>query len=157
MFMFMFTELGGRPLSQIDVILKENGLKSTKSRKLILDILERAQEPMSAEEIFINVRHQDELDFSTVYRTLSTFTQKLITLKNIEDDGKSYYQLNNHKHSHYLVCSECRKRILLDSCPLEEMTVNLEKKTGFHISGHNLEFIGECPECLENEIYKVSK
>ena len=144
-------------MSEYEDILKNNGLKSTKSRKLILEVLGKTHEPLNAEEIFIHSKHQGELNFSTVYRTLSTLTQKLIILKSIAGDGISYYQINNRNHSHYLVCSVCKKRILIDSCPLEEMTVNLEKKTGFHISGHNLEFIGECPECLEKEIYKVSK
>ena len=132
-------------------ILKKNGLKSTKSRKLILEVLEKSKEPMSAQKIFNNVRHQGELDFSTVYRTLSTLTDKSIIIKNIEDNGRAYYQINNHNHSHYLICSECKKRILIDACPLEEMAKNLEKITGFHISGHKLEFIGECPECLKKD------
>jgi len=130
-------------------ILKKNGLKSTKSRKLILEVLKKSQEPMSAQKIYVNVRHQGELDFSTVYRTLSTLNEKSIIIKNIEGDGKAYYQINNHNHSHYLVCFECKKRILIDACPLEELTKNLEKITGFHISGHKLEFIGECPECFK--------
>jgi len=134
-------------MSENHNLLKENGLKITKSRKLVLEVLEKAQEPMSAEEIFLNVRNQVELNFSTVYRTLSTLTKKFIILKNLNGDGKSYYQINNHKHSHYLVCSICRKRILIDGCPLEEMATNLKKKTGFHIITHNLEFVGECPEC----------
>jgi Fur family ferric uptake transcriptional regulator len=27
----------------------------------------------------------------------------------------------------------------------------LVEKTGFHITGHNLEFIGECPECIKKK------
>ena len=132
-------------------LLRENGLKCTKSRNLILTILEQAKTPMSADEIFLILRQQKELNFSTVYRTLFALTKKSILLKNPGGDGKAYYQLNHHTHSHYLVCSGCKKRIIIDECPLEMIGENLEKKTGFHITGHNLEFVGECPECLKKE------
>lgn len=128
-------------------VLKMNGLKNTESRKLILEYLEQAKEPMTADAIFVHIREKHELNFSTVYRTLSILAEKNIILKNIGGDGISYYQINDDKHNHYLICSKCRKRIAIDGCPLEEMETNLEKKTGFNIKSHNLEFIGECPEC----------
>lgn len=130
-------------------VFKKNGLKNTQNRKLILEVLEETQEPMTADEIFLQTRQYHELNFSTVYRTLSTLTEKGIALKNIGGDGKSYFQINNNKHSHYIMCSECRKRIPIDGCPLEDMAEKLGKNTGFHITGHNLEFIGECPECFK--------
>ncbi len=132
-------------------VFKKNGLKNTESRKIILEVFEKTHEPMTAEEIFLLTRQRHELNFSTVYRTLSTLTEKGIILKNVGGDGKAYFQINSNKHSHYLVCSDCRKRIPIDGCPLEEIGQNLVKQTGFHITGHNLEFIGECPECFEKK------
>lgn len=132
-------------------ILKKYGLKRTKSRELILDILENSKEPMNADEIFLKVRKLHELNFSTVYRTLSVLLEKSILLKNTGVDGKAYFQINNHTHNHYLVCYKCHKRIPIDACPLEEMGEELMKKTGFHITGHNLEFMGECRECLQGK------
>lgn len=132
-------------------VLKNNGLKSTEGRKLILDILESAYEPMTADEIFVLARQKRELNFSTVYRTLSTLAEKSIIMKNIGGDGKSYYQLSSEGHCHYLVCSECHRRIAIDGCPFEEMRENIANETGFHITGHNFEFVGECPECFEKK------
>lgn len=132
-----------------DKILKDNGLKITGNRRLMLEILEEKHEPVTADEIFLEARKKSELNFSTVYRILSVLTEKNIVMKSIRDDGKFYYQINNHQHNHYLVCSECRKRIPLEECPLKEIGEKLVEKTGFHITGHNLEFIGECPECMK--------
>lgn len=134
-----------------DNILKKNGLRTTESRKLVLEVLEKKQEPMTADEIFLQVKQQHGLNFSTVYRILSALTEKNITLKCVGGNGIAYYQLNNHSHSHYLVCSECHKRIPIEGCPLNEISDKLVEKTGFHITGHNLEFIGECPECIEKK------
>lgn len=132
-------------------IFKDSGIKNTQNRQLILKILEDSHKPVTAEEIFIQARQQHELNFSTVYRTLATLTEKNIILKNIQMDGKACYQMNNHSHNHYLVCSECQKRVPIENCPLEEMGESLVKQTGFHITGHNLEFIGECPDCIKKK------
>lgn len=134
-----------------DDILKKNGLRITENRKTVLDVLEENHEPMTADEIFLKARQKRELNFSTVYRILSVLTEKNIILKNVGGNSIAYYQLNNHNHSHYLVCSECHKRIPIDGCPLDEIGDKLVETTGFHITGHNLEFIGECPECIEKE------
>lgn len=134
-----------------DNILKKNGLRITENRKLVLEVLEEKHEPMTADEIYLMARQKRELNYSTVYRILSILTDKNIILKNVGGNGISYYQLNNHNHSHYLVCSECHKRIPIDGCPLDEISDKLVEKTGFHITGHNLEFIGECPECIKKE------
>lgn len=134
-----------------DNILKKNGLRATENRKLVLKVIEEKQEPLTADEIFSQVRQQRELNFSTVYRILSALTEKNLIIKCIGGDGISYFQLNNHNHSHYLVCSECHKRVPIDGCPLNEIGNKLGEKTGFHITGHNLEFIGECPECIKKK------
>lgn len=130
-------------------LLKKYGLKHTENRTIILSVLDGSKEPLTADEIFLQTREQKGMNFSTVYRTLSALSDKSIVLKSMGGDGKAYFQINNHKHSHYLVCSECRKRIPIEGCPLEDIGEKLVEKTGFHITGHNLEFIGECPECME--------
>ncbi len=127
--------------------LKKNGLRITKNRKLVLKVLEESNEPISAEEIFNRVYKEIHLDYSTVYRILSVFTEKNITMKNIESDKIAYYQLNNGEHCHYLVCSECHGKVPIGDCPLHEICEKLSKETGYKITGHNLEFTGICPEC----------
>lgn len=138
-------------------ILKKNGLRITKNRMLVLGILSDRQEPLTADEIYLKARQLNDLNFSTVYRILSALSNKSIVLKSVGGDGVSYYQLNNHNHSHYLVCSECHKRIPIDECPLKEIGDRLVEKTGFHITGHNLEFIGECPECIRKQDDKKNR
>ncbi len=132
-------------------ILKNSGLKITESRKLVLKALEEGHDPMTAEDIYKQVRQQHALNFSTVYRILSALTEKNITFKSVGSDGLFYYQLKDHNHSHYLVCSECHKRVSIEGCPLHEIDEKLTEKTGFNITGHNLEFIGECPECIRKK------
>lgn len=132
-------------------ILRKSGLKVTENRKQVLKVLEEEQGPLSADEIFQKMKQQNSLDYSTVYRILSIFTKKNIILKNVGGNGIAYYQLNDDNHSHYLICSQCHKKVMIEGCPLEEISQKLVEKTGFHITGHNLEFIGECPDCIKKK------
>lgn len=134
-----------------DELLKSNNLKITENRRLVLSVLESCHEPMTADQIFQEVASQKSLDYSTVYRILSVFTGKHITCKSIGGDGVAYYQFNHegHNHSHYIVCSGCHKRVVVEDCPLEEVSKKLVEQTGFTITGHNLEFVGECPDCVK--------
>ncbi len=131
-------------------ILKATDLKTTKSRLAILKLLEKSSVPMTAEDIYSIVVKDVHLSLSTAYRTLGTLSDKGILLKNLSQDGKTYYQINNHQHKHQLVCTLCSKTVPIDECPLTNMEEFLTRKTGFAITGHSLEFLGICPKCTEN-------
>jgi Fur family ferric uptake transcriptional regulator len=131
-------------------ILKATDLKTTKSRLAILKLLEKSSVPMTAEDIYSIVVKDVHLSLSTAYRTLGTLSDKGILLKNLSQDGKTYYQINNHQHKHQLVCTLCSKTVPIDECPLTNMEEYLIRKTGFAITGHSLEFLGICPKCTEN-------
>ncbi len=131
-------------------ILKSVELKTTKKRKIILSILERARAPLTPEEIFEEATRYTSMSFSTVYRCLGALTDKKVLLKQIRQDGKTYYQFNNQSHKHLLVCSICGEIIPIDDCPLHELELMLNDKTGYVITGHSLEFSGVCPECASS-------
>lgn len=131
-------------------ILKSVELKTTKKRKIILSILERAHMPLTPEEIFEEATRHSSMSLSTVYRCLGALTDKKVLLKQVRQDGKTYYQFNNQTHKHLLVCSICSEIIPVDECPLHELELMLHNKTGYVITGHSLEFYGICPECASS-------
>lgn len=132
-------------------LLKNADLKSTKKRQLLLLLLHKQAHPMTAEELHEAAEPLLPMNLSTVYRTLNTLTEKGILLRSIRQDGKAYYEFAMPNHSHRLVCKLCGKVIPIDTCPLRELEETLQKKTGFQITGHSLEFSGLCPECYEKQ------
>lgn len=130
-------------------ILKSANLKSTKKRLVILSVLNTANSPLLAEDILKETSKKVSINLSTIYRALFALTEKGILLKQTGQDGKTYYQINNRKHKHQLVCSLCNKVILIDCCPLLKFENELCKNTGFTITSHNLEFTGICPDCAK--------
>ena len=129
-------------------ILKSCELKNTKTRKLVLELLEQTHIPVSAEELYDRARAMGaSLSLATVYRTLSVLTERGAVLKQSNRDGKTYYQLNDHHHKHFLVCTVCGEIVQVDACPLCKLEEELAKSTGYRITGHSLEFMGTCPRC----------
>lgn len=135
-------------------LLKKAALKATKQRQILLAVLQKENRAMTAEELHEKATPSVPMNLSTVYRTLNTLTEKKILTKMLRKDGKAYYALEQHDHYHRLVCSVCKKTIPVDSCPLRELEEDLEQKTGFHITGHTLEFTGICPQCLQKTNFK---
>lgn len=128
-------------------ILKSVNLKTTKKRMIILSVLNKSDTPLTSEDILERTSKEVNVNLSTIYRALNALTKKGILLKQLSNDGKTYYQINNREHKHQLICSLCNKVILVNSCPLNKFESDLCKETGFTITSHNLEFTGICPEC----------
>lgn len=132
------------------------GIKWTRQRKDVYDVLENASEPLSAVQIY-NLIEKDSMEgnyaVSTIYRILSAFEeQDIVTKTNWMGDGTYVYELNRGEHTHYAVCLRCHKRIPLHACPFQHMHVHsheekdLETK-GFNVIGHKLEIYGYCNNC----------
>ncbi len=131
----------------INNTLKSANLKQTKKRILILSVLEAASTPITAEEIAELTSKDIKMSISTIYRALNALADKNVIIKALHQDGKTYYEINNHTHTHSLLCTLCNERIPIEACPLESLENHLVSETGYTITGHNLEFFGICPKC----------
>ena len=90
------------------------GLKWTKQRKCVYQVLEEATEPLSAVQIYNRIEKEHEgSDYavSTIYRILATFEEHgMVEKTTFMGDGTVVYELNRGEHTHYAVCLECHQR-----------------------------------------------
>lgn len=129
-------------------ILTKYGYKNTKARKAMLEVMEEALCPMSAEDIFLKIKdNKCSVNLSTIYRNLGMLINSGLIAKIVMDDGKALYQLKDNKHRHHLICTSCNKTIPIDNCPLYNFEKDLSEKTNFDITDHRLELYGLCPKC----------
>lgn len=135
--------------SKYKELLNREGIKSTRHRNAILELLEESESPLTAEQLFMTLHDKTaSIDLSTVYRTLDTFASKNLVIKsNRVDDGKALYEFNHHEHKHHLLCVGCHKLISLEDCPMGELQQTLKKKIDFDVTGHKLEIYGYCHDC----------
>ena len=118
-------------------ILKEQGLKVTNQRLLVLEVLEKHRgEHMTAEDIYELVKvDYPEIGLATVYRTVQLLLELQLVDRINLDDG----------------CKSCGKVWSFEDDLLEELESYIERKTDFHVLDHELKFYGQCKECAERE------
>lgn len=130
--------------------LKEHGLRLTKPRIMIIDILLQSKNlPISADEIFKKIREQKNIncDLASVYRTLSSFEEIGLVHKIDLFEGAAHFELSQGKpHKHFFICESCHKMEKLDACLVGPLENSLKTK-GYTELSHRLELTGRCPTC----------
>ena len=130
--------------------LKKLGLKNTKTRGKIWNILEKSTEPLTAFDISKELSDSDA-NLSTIYRTLTSFSSKGLVTREIKNDGKTAFSIKKEEHQHILVCSICHKKIFLKECPFKAVKADVYSETGFLIEDHNIELYGICSDCQNRQ------
>jgi len=128
-------------------------LKKTKTRELVRELLENSEQPLSANEIFEQLKNKD-ITLSSIYRTLDTFFNNNIVIKNITTDGISKYAIHKDSHHHYLECKKCHKSTTLDYCPYTNANKKIKTTNDFLVDEHNLVIYGICKDCNKSPNFK---
>lgn len=137
---------------QIKKIFAIAGIKNTSQRHVLYSFLLERTEPISADDIYQGLSKNDDcqINLSTVYRILETFTKKGIVVKsNFTTEGKSTYEIKHSEHRHHMICVACNKITPITGCPLKQYEEILKETTGYKIIEHRLEILGICPSCQE--------
>jgi Fur family ferric uptake transcriptional regulator len=128
--------------------LKANDLKLTPPRKLILGTLLKHHGPFSAEDLHKQFG-KNTCDLVTIYRNLSHLEEIKMVRRCEFGDGVARYELAHpdDDHHHHIICKDCRKVVVLNSCEMDLSLNHYAKKQGFKGVSHILEFFGTCPDC----------
>jgi Fur family ferric uptake transcriptional regulator len=132
--------------------LRGEGMRITASRRNILNVLFRAERPLSLQEIQeLAASESDGPDYATVFRMIALLDRLHIVHKVNLQRSCSYYELNDpSKHYDHIVCTGCGKVVVIDiPCPLAETEKSVAEHYGFRNLSHSLEFFGRCPKCLD--------
>ena len=81
-------------------ILKSNGLKITKHRTSVLKIISRSDKPITAEEIYLNLKDDNiSINLSSIYKILDSLCNKNIISKCVLGvDNKTSYEMTSSEH-----------------------------------------------------------
>lgn len=130
-------------------LIIQKGLKITKHRKMILEIIDQSVNPLTADEIYMDMKKKGEKPcLSTVYRTLDAFENNDLIIKSKSlDDDKARYEWHSLEHKHHVVCTNCHKIQYINECPFSEIEKALKNNIGFDVTSHKLEIYGWCKDC----------
>ncbi len=138
----------------------KKGLRLTKPRKAIIDILNHTSEHLTAEDVYIAVhKNYPAIGLTTVYRTLDLLTSWDVVHKIDFGEGKARYELADGAqgigHHHHLICISCKEIIDYNDFQNEEVEFikkvedKLAAQYNYTINNHVIEFHGICPHCRE--------
>jgi len=134
--------------AQLTQALQKQGLKLTKSRKAVLEVLATMTEHLKVAEVHRRARVIDpRVGLASVYRTMDLLA-RLNLVKHIHVEHRHrHYACSNGDHGHHLVCNGCGLVVEFSDCGLETLTRTLTRRTKFRIEAHSVEFFGRCHDC----------
>jgi Fur family ferric uptake transcriptional regulator len=131
--------------------LKERGVRLTRQRRILLELLDRSGRHLDAETLFQMAQEKDpKINRVTVYRTLKMLKMSGLVdeldLMHVEGDQHYYETRLKQEHAH-LVCLRCGKVEEFFGEPLQKMRKQIETNLGFQIVSARTEMGGYCPDC----------
>ena len=140
------TDASKTDISRILQRLKECGLRLTRNRENLVEVLARAEQPLSADELRQKAGVA-ETDLVTVYRNLEAFQSAGILQRIPLENGSQLFELTDlDDHYHHLICRQCHKTERLDVC-LGDQLSKQAASLGYMQIKHVLEVYGICGEC----------
>lgn len=135
-------------LEQLLIKLRERDYRLTPQRVELIRLIATSEGHPSASRLYDQIKVQfPTMSLATVYKTLDLLKELGEVLEiNLRDD--SHYDGNKPYPHPHLICTNCQKIMdgELDTA-VRNIVQAVEKKFGFRIAKHQLDFYGLCSEC----------
>lgn len=131
--------------------LKQQGIRLTRQRKILLDLIDQSGKHLDAESLFLLAKEKDpKLNRVTVYRTLKLLKQGGLVdeLDLMHYGGDQHYYETRMKQEHaHVICLRCGKVEEFFGDPLQKLRRQIEAHFGFQILLARTEVGGFCSHC----------
>jgi Fur family ferric uptake transcriptional regulator len=131
--------------------LKERGVRLTRQRQILLELIDKSGEHLDAERLYQMAKERDpKLNRVTVYRTI-----KMLKVGGLVDEldlmhygGDQHYYETRLKQEHaHVVCLRCGRVEEFFGEPLQRLRKQIESHFGFQILVARTEVGGYCAHC----------
>jgi Fur family ferric uptake transcriptional regulator len=131
--------------------LKQRGIRLTRQRQLLLDLLDKSGQHLDAEALYQMAHQKDpKLNRVTVYRTLKLLKEgglvDELDLMHYTGDQHYYETRTKQEHAH-IICLRCGKVEEFFGDPLHKLRRQVEGMFGFQILIARTEVGGYCAHC----------
>ena len=141
-------------LENFKKLLKQNKLKYTTQRELILKIIYDNSGHFTPEDIYnlIKENHPDiKLGIATIYRTLTLLEDaNIVSSISFGTQGKKY-EFGLKEHHDHLVCLECGGIEEFFDDTIEKQQEAIAKKFNFKMTNHVMKITGICEACQKKQ------
>jgi Fur family ferric uptake transcriptional regulator len=125
------------------------GVRATRQRAAITELLDSLDEFRSAQELHDELRRRGEnIGLTTVYRTLQAMSAARLVDTLRTDTGESVYRVcSGQHHHHHLVCRNCGATVEVAGREVEAWAAEVAVEHGFSDVSHTIEIFGTCASC----------
>ena len=131
--------------------LKQRGVRLTRQRQILLDLIDRSGQHLNAERLYEMAKEVDpKLNRVTVYRTLKMLKEGGLVdeLDLMHVDGDQHYYETRMKAEHaHVICLRCGKVEEFFGEPLAKIRRQVEANLGFQVVLARTEVGGYCSNC----------
>lgn len=118
------------------------GLKMTGQRKVILKVLEEAEDHPSVEAVYDRAKKMDDsISMATVYRTLNLLDELDLVVRHEFNESFSRYEINM-EHHHHMIDLETGDVVEFQDEELERVKHRIAEELGYDLVDHRLELYG---------------
>ena len=138
-------------LDSIRGSLKDKGVRLTRQRQILLELIDKSGQHLDAENLFQMAKEKDpKLNRVTVYRTLKLLKEgglvDELDLMHYGGDQHYYETRTKQEHAH-IICLRCGKVEEFFGEPLQRLRRQIEAHFGFQIVLARTEVGGYCSHC----------
>ena len=141
--------------------LKERGVRITRQRQILLDLIDNSGEHLDAEHLFQLAKLRDsKLNRVTVYRTLKMLKESGMVdeLDLMHYGGDQHYYETRLKQEHaHVICLRCGRVEEFFGEPLQKLRRMVETSFGFQILLARTEIGGYCANCRVIRAQEISE
>lgn len=141
----------GRKAGRLEAELARRGIRLTRQRRLLLRIIDTADEHLNVEALLARARKvAPRLNRVTVYRTLDLLKRHGLVdeLDLLHLHGHQHYYESRGPRDHiHVACLNCGRVREVESSLLEQLKEQIEQDCGIRISVVRTEIGGYCTSC----------
>ena len=130
--------------------LRVRGLRVSAARRLVLEALFAAEEPVTAEAIAAGLDGRlPSSDLASVYRNLDTLEQIGLVSHFHVAHGAGRYALAARDRVGYVACERCGAHRPLERGTVAQVAAVLREACGYEPQLVHFPLVGRCPECRD--------
>ena len=142
-------------LERFKRVLRDNGLKYTKQREVLLQTLYNNSEHFTPEQLYLYIKERYpglNVGIATVYRSLNLLEESgMVTSISFGAQGKKF-ELANKPHHDHMICRQCGVIVEFEDQIIEKRQLAIAKEHEFKLTGHIMQLYGVCGECNKQKI-----
>ncbi len=133
----------------LETALRDHGCRVTQARRVVWDVLDHADQHLSAHEVTERVHKVDAtINVSSVYRALTVFAELGLVRESRLDDTATWERFHGDASIH-LICDVCGRVDHHNTDVVNGLRADLDRSEGFVPDSIDVRVTGRCARCAE--------